>query len=526
VTAKQIVTLGPFVGGLNNAANTPDTIKDEELFRCEDFDFNIDYTLVTRPPVAIEAVTGNSNVDGKFCKILGFFIDPTSGNVYCVANINNSLYYRINSTSYKDAGTWTLIQASFGNATCGVQYVDNFYIGKDSSGGAKWNPTSGYSAVSAIPAVNSMVVFKERIWATSATVSTGSRLLFSDLATGDTWTVSNFIDIGAGDGQKLIKVFAGPSMLYMFKTSSTYIFTYDAKPSLGYVQNISTTIGINDPNCVTDYQGLVFVMHGNKVYKLSGTDYSRLNVKVVIDRSTTSITNPQPYSLSTVGDRVAVQYKDNLFMYYPLTDTWTQWKLPNIGKWWYVPNSITKYGYRIYLAAVNITAPTGGNILEMQEKDWDNTLPADYTYADPILVTKMYSFDSPETFKKLHWWGVDAIAYQNSTQNAFIRLVLLPYTFSSYETWNLLASSMTWASVGKGTWNDLLAEVGAVPSRFQVTSSDRKYIKADRTLRFTRTQFKVQFDGYDHSGISSINHIILCISSRQNPVSTNEGIRA
>jgi hypothetical protein len=526
-TPKQAVTLGPFVGGLNNAANTPDTIKDDELNKCIDFDYNIDYTLVTRPPVAVEALTGNGSVDGKFCKILGFYTDPTSGNVYCIANINNSLYYRANSTSYKDAGAWTLIQASFGNATCGIQYVDNFYIGKDTSGGAKWNSTTGYTAISVIPAVNSMAVFKERIWASSATTTNGSRLYFSDLATGDTWGAgANFIDIGAGDGQKLIKVFSGPSMLYMFKSNSTYVFTYDTKPSLGYVQNISTTVGINDVNCVTDYQGPIFVMHGNKVYKLDGTSFTRLNAKVVIDRDTTAGTYPQPYSLSTVGDRIAVQFKDNIFMYYPLTDTWTEWNLPAVGKWFYVPNSIQKYGYKIYLTSVNSTAPTGGNVLELQEKTWDNTLPADVNLGDPILLTKMYALDTPQVFKRLHWWGVDATVYQASTQNAYIRLVALPYVFSSYETWNLLRQNLTWNQVSNGTWADLASEVGAIPSRFLVTSSDRKYIKADKSLRFSRIQFKVQLDSYDHSAVSSINHIILEISSRQDPVSRSEGIRA
>src|SRR4051794_33387690 len=103
--AKGIVTLGPFVGGLNNAANTPDTIKDDELFICQDFDYNIDLTLVTRPPVAVEVVTGNAAIDNKYFNILGFYTAPSTGVNYAVACIDSGLYYRINSTSYTDGGT-------------------------------------------------------------------------------------------------------------------------------------------------------------------------------------------------------------------------------------------------------------------------------------------------------------------------------------------------------------------------------------------------------------------------------------
>jgi hypothetical protein len=517
---KQIVHLGPFVGGLNNAADTPDTIADNELFVCQDFDYNIDQMLVTRPPVAVEALPGGS-LNNKYFNILGFYVDPATGDSYTIAEVNGDLYYRTNSTSYKDAGAWIQFKASFGTATAGIQYVDYFYISKGTAGGYKWKPSAN-SAVAGMPALNSLTVFKERVWGSSADTNT-ARLYFSNIATPDTWSVSDFIDIGAGDGQKLVCAFAGTNAIYLFKTNSTYVLTYDSAPTRGYVQNISTTVGTFDPKCVAAYETTIFVMHGPRVYSLTGYTFRRLNSKVVIDRDTSG-TYPQTYALSTVADRIIATYKQNTYVYYPLTDTWTQWMLPATGKWWFVPNSIQKYGYRIFLTSVNATAPAAGSVIQMQDKVWDVSMPEDLIQDDPIFITKMYTFDDPEIFKRLHWWGVDAIVTEED-QLAYLRLVALPYTFSSYETWDLLAATQTWDSVGAGTWNDLLSEVGAVPMKVQVTSKDRKYIKADKSLRFPRIQFKVQFADYRHTAVSSIHRVIVSMSIKQSPVSRSEGTR-
>lgn len=519
--------LGPFAGGLNNAADTPDTIKDNELFKCIDFDYNIDQTLVTRPPVAVEVLTTNATLDTHYFNILGFYIDPATQINYCIANINGGLYYRIGSTSYVDATTWVAITTGIGVATAGIQYLDTFYIIFSSGAGASWSPTAGYISVAAMPAGDSIALFKERLWISAGN---SSRLTFCNIGDPTTWSPSDFIDVNAGDGQLLVAVYAGIASLYLFKNASTFVFTYDSAPTAGSIQCISTTIGLFDPNCIAAYEGTIFILNGVRVYSLAGYTYNRINTKVDISRDSISGDYYSKYFISVVGDRIIVSYQNNTFIYYPLIGTWTQWDLPQTSKWFAVPNSIENYGYNIYIAPLNFNTVVGGSILSLQDKVYDVSMPPDIVRSDPQILTRMYSmdfyrgsiYDTPEHWKRLYWWGIDAIVSELDN-NAQVEMSILPYTFTDFMTWRLLAGSETWEDADSRTWGSIKNDGFAISTIVDVNQPNRKFIKAKKSVRFTRIQFRIIFPGYRHTAVSSINHITINFGSKQDPVSLGEG---
>ena len=513
--SRSLITLGPFLGGLNNATGVPDTIADNELVECVDFDYTVDGTLVTRPPVAIEPLPGGA-LNNTYFNLLGYFV-YTSGVVHAIANIGTGLYYRVASTTYVDATSWVQITGSFGVATSGVQYNDKFYITKASAGGYSWNGTTG-AAVGGIPSATSIAVFKERLWAASGS---SSRLYFSNLATPETWSGSDFIDINTGDGQYLTTVIAVQSSLYLFKSNSTYVLTYDSAPTRGFVQNISKTVGTSSPLRVTVYESAIFVLYGSNVYRLDQYTYTRIGTKVSITRGATPGTYPVAGSISTVGDRIVICYKDLTFVYYPINNTWTQWDIGPISKFIEVANSTSTYGYKIYLGAINSNAPSTGSVVSIQDAEYATGMPEDMVRTDPRIKTKMYPMDSPHSFKRLHWWGIDAIISEANNQ-ASCRLLAIPYAFIPYYTWTTLAS-MTWDQADNYSWADLLVNAYSTVTQVSVTSPNRKYIKAHNSLRFPRIQFSVQLTGYRHTASSSINHIVAEVSQKQAPVARSEG---
>jgi hypothetical protein len=514
------ITLGPFLGGLNNATGVADTIADNELYTCVDFDYTVDGTLVTRP--AVFRMTSSAVVDTKQLRILGVLI--TSSNSYTLACVNNTdLVYRDNSGTITSAG-WTAVSggAGFGNAMDAVQYGDKLWIVKTTAGGASWSIAAGFSAVGTIPAGTAVEVFKERLWVASGTLA--SRLSFSNVGVPGTWSASDFIDVGPGDGQVMQTIVAGVNSLYIFKDSSTWVLSFDSDPARGSLQAISETIGAISPQAVTQHENIIYVLDLQYMYAVNGYTYTRVNVKVDINRENTDVaTLVDKGVLSTVGDRILVQFKNKTYVYYPLTRTWTEWAIPPTGKWFGIEQYTRTKGYTLYYAGLNTSTPGAGSapLLALYDGPWDAAVPVDYVQADPTIVTKMFSFDTPSAFKRLMWWGADVIATSSSGSTS-IFMSLIPYNFSGKKTWGELAL-IPWNVLDDFTWAQQTEIGGAVDNTVIIDAPLRKYIKAQRSIRFTRVQFKVSFPNFNHTATSSIHHLVVAIKKKQSPQSKSEG---
>lgn len=313
----KALRVGPFIGGLNLGSD-PTAIADAELVTCKNFELDIDGSLVSRPP---------------FQELDGAALWTERIILLCEA-VFNGVHYLIGSNTngvfYYTSNTWTLITASF-RAAAAVQYADKIYLvpHPSSGSGGKWDPVGGFTAVAAIPKGQACVIHKERLFVVPGTASTTNttRLIFSDAGNFDAWTGSNFIDVGQGDGTKLIDVTVYQDNLLLFKDQTTYVLAYDVRPTDAVVRKISQTIGVEGQFCVVNYENQVYVFHNGWVYEIVNYDFHRLNTKVpfVFDTTAPSSFSAEPFCLGILGDRLIVRYYNRTYVYGLRTRTWTEW---------------------------------------------------------------------------------------------------------------------------------------------------------------------------------------------------------
>lgn len=310
--------LGPFIGGLNTGSD-PTAIADAELVESTNLELDIDGSLVSRPPMV--ELEGHANFTERIVALCeGIF----SGSNYLIGSSADGVFYFLN-------GVWTLITNTF-RASAAVQYADKIYLVPHPSAanpGGKWDPVGGFVAVAAIPKGQAAVIHKERLFIVPGEDSSTntSRLSFTDPGNFDVWPGSNFIDIGQGDGTKLLDVTVYQDNLLLFKNQSTYVLAYDVRPTDAVVRKISSTIGTDTQFCVANYENQVYCLHNGWVYEIINYDFNRLNTKVPFVNDPTS---PSPFSsesefLSLVGDRLIVRFFSRVYVYNLRTRTWCQW---------------------------------------------------------------------------------------------------------------------------------------------------------------------------------------------------------
>jgi hypothetical protein len=103
--------------------------------------------------------------------------------------------------------------------------------------------------------------------------------------------------------------------------------------------------------------------------------------------------------------------------------------------------------------------------------------------------TKNYNYQSSSTYKRLFWWGVDAIFRGQVTAT------VTPITFNTSVTWAEMIQ-YTWASVGANDWNQA-AYPGADVQTVRNTSGGaalRKFVKFLKALRFRQVHYRLEFE--------------------------------
>lgn len=508
VSGGQPIRIGPFKGGLNDASD-PTAIADDELASCENFEFDVDGALNSRPPVVAYSAAPVSET----INILGHYIDANGTN-WLLAATSDKLYYD-NSGSWVEITTGLTINAM-------VQYDSKAWLIADpsSSGdGGSWVPTTTgaagtWTTVSAIPRGSSGTIFKDRLYVSAGDTSTTntSRLQFSNNGDPATWTSSDFIDVNPGDGQKLIDIFASGNALYCFKSDSTYVFSYDSAPTKGVLQPISPVIGTSATGCVVQYENTIFVYHEGFVYELVNYIYSKLNYKVKIEPSNAAVISYKyPISLARVGDRLVLKYFDKTYVFNLKTRTWTTWVSSlNFGRFYQVPKASTSSDPLSYVAG-SFELNNNGTFMFTDSYETANS-----ESMTCIARTKIFDFASPNLYKKLYWWGIDCIARDNVTGT------VTPVIYSFSVTWGQLAS-YTWGDVSVFTWGQPLNVVPSVSDTVSTSGSvGRKFLKMLKAIRFRSVYFEVSFstNGTPSQAPVKLFTINPVINSRQQVVKT------
>jgi hypothetical protein len=480
-SGSQGLRIGPFGGGLNTSSD-PSAIADNELSECVNFDFDTDGALTSRPPITslLNGPVANQNID-----LLGYFVDQNGTN-YLIGSTDTAVYYF-------GSGLWVQIATGF-RATAMVQYINKAWLISDptsASNGGSWVPTSfgaagTFTTVAAMPRGGAAGVYKDRLFVAAGGKATAneSRLTFSNVGDPTTWSGSDFIDVNAGDGQKLLDVYVQGSNLYLFKNDSTYVFSYDAAPTKGVLSNLSKVVGVSDTGCVAQYENTIYVYHEDFVYELYNGVHSKLNTKVDFAANASLPTSYfRANAISIVGDRLVVRYFDKLYVFNIKTRTWSTWESVLVpGRFWAEPRASNTQTLRRYVSNSCVVNDVGAYVMQ---DGFDASATETMTCR---CTTKIFDFDTPDQYKKMAWWGVDVISVNN------IIGTVTPVIYSFNVTWGSLAAT-TWGSMAAFTWGQ---PNNLVPTVSQTINTDgsrgRKFLKFPKALRFRNAQFTVQLE--------------------------------
>lgn len=480
------VQIGPFIGGLNTFSD-PTSLADNQLTVCENFDLDLDGSLVSRPPFTVVSGGGMPLGATGNAQLLGYFFDV--GNVpYLIASDGLSSTYRWNGT------TWTLITSTFA-ATSMVQFDGKAWllapVGSANPGGY-WTPGGGFTADADMPKGDSIVQFKARLWIApgKSATSNPTRLYYSDVqGQPDLWPAApDFIDIGAGDGQALVSLLVYYSSLLIFRTNSIHNLQYTNDPASGAVNVVVPGVGLTDKNCVVAFENYVYFMYDDKAYEFVNNRASQLNVQVPFTSGSRAGIY-QPYAVSKFNRRMVFSYWDRLYVFSLRTRTWTIWKSPSRGSIGKIVDLDDGTGdYEAYCFSSDEVAAGGGRSAALLKIVDGFSAGASETFTCTVQ-TKNYNYEIGSKIKRLFWWGVEAVFRGEVFGQA------VPIQFTQNGTWGQLLSS-TWGQLLGQTWGALTFDSYVIETTRDTTGSGamRKFVKFRKSTRFRQIYFRVTFD--------------------------------
>lgn len=478
------IQVGPFVGGLNTFSD-PTAVADNEVVVCENFELDLDGSLVSRPPVVYKGVPFPLGATGN-AEILGYFYGP--GNVpYLIASDG------LNSTYYFDGTSWTLITNTFA-ASAMTQFNNLAWmtapVGSVNPGGS-WSPSAGFVADANMPKGEVIVAMKLRLWVATGKDATtnGTRLFFSKvLGTVPFWQVApDFIDIGAGDGQNIVQITAYYNTLIIFRTGSVYSFQYTSDPAAGIVSVVIPGVGLSSKDSMVPFENFLYFMYGNKAYEFTNNRANQINTKVPF-QSISRLGIYDPYSVSVLNKRIIFQYWDATYVYSLKTRTWTTWLSTVNGPLGeLIPLAQDTINPQGVLFSSFAVAPGGGRFAKTLVVEDGVTLNAEVMQC--TMQTKNYNYEASSQYKRLFWWGADAVFRGRVTA------IATPITFNYTVTWGQLLA-FTWGQVKNFTWGQPISGTLAIQTIRDTSGSGsmRKFVKFMKSLRFRQIYFKVIFD--------------------------------
>ena len=479
MAAKRTVQIGPFAKGMNNFSD-PSALPDDAAADILNMELDLDGSLVSRPPFTATTVVmgGGSPVTPK---LLGYYY-AANGDEYLIASdrVTNT-YYSING------GPWVLITATFA-ATAITQFDNKAWllapVGSANPGGT-WRPTAGFIAEANMPKGTTIVAFKFRLWIAQGDQATanGSRMYFSKvLGVTPFWpVVPEFIDIAKGDGQSIIAIRTYYDSLLIFRTESIYRFMYTSDPAAGVIEVSVPGVGLESTSALATNENYFYFMHDDRAYEYMNGRASELSQALVF-KSGSKTGFVEPKSVSIFNGRAIFSYYENQYVFSLKTRTWSRWHSSAAGGLAAIHQrrgglSESFVGY--------VASSKSGDGKLYRIIDSITTDSEDFTCS---VATKIFNYDSSSIYKRLYWWGVDAIYRQQ------VRGVVVPITYGGQVTWGELLTK-TWGELLMGTWAQPTSKGLSVETiRPDVgASAQRKFTKFLKQLRFRQVQFRVEF---------------------------------
>jgi hypothetical protein len=495
--ARQPLVIGPFAGGLNTY-DDPTAVKDTELVECLNWDPGLEGSLRSRPPFydlsknLTLGTTGNP-------RFLGFFY-VTGGQYYLLASDGLSTTWAYSSAT----ASWNVVTTNFA-ATAMAQFNNQAWltapVGAANPGG-QWTPVGGFVADANMPYGDTIVSFKSRLWISPGKGNAnGTRVYYSKvLGQPNFWTSPGFVDVGQGDGQDIVLLTTYYNTLVVFRTQSIYSFAFNSDPAQGNVSLLVPGIGLGSKDCLISYESYLYFMYDDKAYMFVNNNANQINLKVPFTAvSKTNITIPN--SVSLFNNRAIFHYYDTMYVFSLRTNTWTRWRSPQwgaIGQITSPQGILTDQAYVMPSAKIADGAGRVSRLLYISEQ-----IAGNVENMSCELRTKNYNYQLSSNFKRLFWWGVDAV-FRTRLQGWAI-----PVVYSSSTTWGALRTAgKTWGQLlASGTWGSPDRASLEQKSDYTLSSSGptRKFVKMFKSLRFRQIQFRLIFDSDGTVGSSPIS---------------------
>lgn len=484
------VQIGPFVGGLNTFSDST-AIADNELSVCENFELDLDGSLLSRPPISDTTITFPLQATGNI-NVLGYYYGP--GNVaYLIASDGLSKTYYFNGV------TWILITDTFA-ATAMAEFDNKAWLVAPYSGaapgtakkGGYWTPTGGFVVQPNMPEGDTIVAHKFRLWITGGIDSlTNPTLLFYSNTLSSSlglWTATpNSVDIGTGDGQSLVRVVIYYNSIVIFRSDSIWAFTFTQNPDVGVTSLLVPNIGLANKKALVSWENYIYFIYDDKAYEFVNNRAQQINLKVPFAASNrTGIYDP--YIVSAFSYRIIFSFWGQLFVFNIRTRTWTIWTSTTHGAIGQFISSITDTDVEDAYVFSSAIVPAGGTRVA-KTLSMTNAVT---TAAEPFICrikTKNYNYQSSSSYKRLFWWGVDAIF------NGTVTATAVPIVWNTSVTWAQMLA-YTWSYAGAFDWNQP-ANPGSDVQTIRTTTgqgSVRKFVKFLKALRFRQIHYTVEFE--------------------------------
>jgi hypothetical protein len=189
------------------------------------------------------------------------------------------------------------------------------------------------------------------------------------------------------------------------------------------------------------------------------------------------------------GKRVLYSFYDTLYVFSLRTRTWTRWRSAQHGAIGKIVSPVSPNAQDAAFALSSKLIPEGGTraapLLYLRE---DTTGVVEHF--ECVLQTKNYNYALPSNFKRLFWWGVDAIFRGQVIGQA------IPIVYASKPTWGQLRTAgVTWHQMLSGTWSSPLSVPLVIETDYNLANlgSTRKFVKFRKGLRFRQIGFRVTF---------------------------------
>lgn len=320
MTTRKPMLIGPFSKGLNTY-DDPTAIDDRELVEALNFDPGFDGSLRSRPPF--------TNTEDDFFlglagapRLLGYYYD--NNNVpYLIASDGMSSTWRYNG------GAWTLITNTF-SASDFVQFDGKAWLSSpvgEADPGGYWSVATGFVADADMPRGASIAQYKSRLWVAQGLGGTNPTRLYYSKALGQPsfWASPGFVDVGAGDGESIIKIVPYFDTLLLFRTKSIWSFQYGIDPSTATQGVLVPGVGLQGNRALVAYENYLYFMHDEKAYQFINNRVQQINIKVPFRASNLGSTN-DPFHVSLFNNRILYSYYEVIYVYSLRTQTWTTWR--------------------------------------------------------------------------------------------------------------------------------------------------------------------------------------------------------